>query len=164
MAARRTGSPLRDRAAFGREVCFALARDSRVGTITCGSRTAGEVLFFVRAKKITPKKRAPGGAEYFPVLLAKPGARLNSPAAEQRRSGSNTRRATSPSLTALLGQRLRGIKTNPGWREVPSHLASRCRGRPTAYPYAACDRPDPSGRPSGSLALVLRGSARHTGV
>ena len=48
-----------ERAPRTRLSLFALTRDRRVLTITCGSRTAGEILFFVRTKKSIPKKSAP---------------------------------------------------------------------------------------------------------
>jgi hypothetical protein len=55
-------------------------------------------------------------------------------------------------------------KRRPDGANTPAHLASRFRGRPTGYPYPACDRRVPARRPSGSLALVLDARARHTGV
>src|SRR6266566_4562977 len=50
-------------------VWFALPRDRRVITITCGSRTAGELLFFVGGqRKVTQRKPPPDGANMSALL------------------------------------------------------------------------------------------------
>jgi hypothetical protein len=56
------------------------------------------------------------------------------------------------------------VKSVPDGATPSSPLALRGRGRPAGYPYPAGDRPDPSGRPSGSVALCLRDSAHQKGV
>jgi hypothetical protein len=93
----------------------------------CGSRTAGEVLFFARAKKSTQKKHAPDGAttpcasrrsRRAPQLAGRActrgapirgapvrrhGSPPDFPEYSASPSGSNTRRARTPGPAAMLG-------------------------------------------------------------
>ncbi len=47
--------------------------------LTCGSRTASEVLFFVRTKKSTQKKSAPDGAPFRYAFLLREKSRAHLP-------------------------------------------------------------------------------------
>jgi len=79
-----------------------------VGRLRCRSPRGGGLPFFARAKKGSRKKARPGAASKRLRFSGKSGSRANSPAAEQRRSGSNT-----GSLTPIFSLECSAAATGP---------------------------------------------------